>query len=67
MSDEKMEAMKRAWDKVIIACAEEGLNTEEKLHLLKSMEAFLSDVLQANEKQISYCLQQKCIIANGLK
>lgn len=50
MSDEKMEAMKRAWDKVIIACAEEGLNTEEKLHLLKSMEAFLSDVLQANEK-----------------
>ena len=45
MSDEKIEAMKRAWDRILDVCDEECLNLGDMWHLFKSMTAWLEEVL----------------------
>ena len=43
MNEEKIEAMKRAWDRILLICEEEDLRLEDIWHLLKSMTAWLED------------------------
>lgn len=45
MSNNNIDSMNRAWDRILEVCDEEGLNLGDMWHLFKSMVAWLEDVL----------------------